>query len=74
MKALRARVILLGDVHPLFRTGMRSMLQEVLAPAEVVEAGSRSELLVLLERGSFDLTIFDAVDARGGLDVPRWVA
>jgi DNA-binding NarL/FixJ family response regulator len=44
------------------------MLQEALAPAEVVEAGSRSELLALLERGSFDLVLTSLFSGEGGWD------
>jgi DNA-binding NarL/FixJ family response regulator len=47
---------------------MRYMLQEALAPAEVVEAGSRSELLARLERGSFDLVLTSLFSVEGDWD------
>ena len=64
----RARAILLGDVHPLFRSGMRHMLQDALAPVDVVEAGSRSEALAHLERGSFDLVLTSLFSVEGDWD------
>ena len=60
--------VLLGDVHPLFRSGMRYMLQNALAPAEVVEAGSRTEILSLLEAGSFDLVVTSLFSSEGEWD------
>jgi DNA-binding NarL/FixJ family response regulator len=60
--------VLLGDVHPLFRSGMRYMLQNALAPAEVVEAGSRTEILSLLEAGSFDLVVTSLFSNEGEWD------
>ncbi|MCW8088302.1 LuxR C-terminal-related transcriptional regulator [Sabulicella glaciei] len=66
--AARACSILLADVHPLFRSGMRYMLQEALAPAEVVEAGSREETLAHLERGVFDLVLTSLFSAQGDWD------
>ena len=64
----RARTILLGDVHPLFRSGMRHMLQEALAPVEIVEASSRSEALTHLGHRSFDLVLTSLFSAEGDWD------
>ena len=61
----RACAILLGDAHPLFRSGMRYMLQEALAPVEIAEAGSRREALAQLERGSFNLVLTSLFSAEG---------
>ncbi len=60
--------VLLGDVHPLFRSGMRYMLQNAFAPAEIVEAGSRTEILSLLEAGSFDLVVTSLFSNEGEWD------
>jgi DNA-binding NarL/FixJ family response regulator len=62
------RVVLLGDVHPLFRAGMRYLLHDALAPVEVVEAGNRSDALALLERGHFDLVLTSLFSAEGPWD------
>lgn len=63
-----SHVILLGDAHPLFRSGMRYLLQDGLAPVEVVEAGTRGDVLALLERGSVDLVLTSLFSAEGDWD------
>jgi DNA-binding NarL/FixJ family response regulator len=60
--------VLLGDVHPLFRSGMRYMLQDALAPAEVVEASSRAEIPGLMEARSFDLVVTSLFSNEGEWD------
>ncbi len=60
-----ARVVLLGDAQPLFRSGMRYLLQDNLMPIEVVEAGSRRDVLTLLERGPFDLVLTSLFSVEG---------
>jgi DNA-binding NarL/FixJ family response regulator len=60
--------VLLGDVHPLFRSGMRYMLQNALTPAEVVEAGSRAEIPGLMEAHPFDLVVTSLFSNEGEWD------
>ncbi len=62
------RTVLLGDAHPLFRSGMRYLLQDELAPAEVLDAGSREVALALLERQAFQLVICSLFSLEGQVD------
>jgi DNA-binding NarL/FixJ family response regulator len=59
------RVILLADGHPFFRAGMRYLLQDELAPAEVVEASSRKDVLDLVESSTFDMVITSVFSGEG---------
>lgn len=60
-----ATSVLLGDAHPLFRSGMRYLLNETSAPVEIVEAGSRAEALAHLEQRSFDLVLASLFSVEG---------
>jgi DNA-binding NarL/FixJ family response regulator len=62
------RRVLLGDMHPLFRSGMSYLLQDELDPVEVVEVGSRNETLASLEGESFDLVLTSLYSAEGDWD------
>jgi DNA-binding NarL/FixJ family response regulator len=66
--ANRAGVTLLGDAHPLFRSGMRYLLQDKLASVDIAEAGSRSEVLAALERRPVDLVLSSLFTSEGEWD------
>jgi DNA-binding NarL/FixJ family response regulator len=51
--------ILIGDDHPLFRRGVRDLLNESLAPVEIGEAESGPEMLTLANQKSWDVAIMD---------------
>jgi DNA-binding NarL/FixJ family response regulator len=58
----------LADSHPLFKSGMRYLLQDELAPAEVIDAGSRQDTLALLEAADFHLVISSLFSIEGPFD------
>jgi DNA-binding NarL/FixJ family response regulator len=61
--------ILIGDDHPLLRTGLRRILDDALAPCHVGEAGTAEEALREVRQSSWDLVILDvAMPGRSGLD------
>jgi DNA-binding NarL/FixJ family response regulator len=51
--------ILVGDDHPLFRKGLKDLLDEAFAPAEVAEAESGADMLALVQQGDWDIAIMD---------------
>jgi two-component system invasion response regulator UvrY len=56
MVALR---ILVGDDHPLFRKGLKDLLDEAFAPAEIIEAESGADMLALAQGRDWDIAIMD---------------
>ena len=51
--------ILIGDDHPLFRRGLKDLLSESFAPAQIGEAGSGAEMLALVWQKQWDIAIMD---------------
>lgn len=62
------RAILLGDAHPLFRSGMRHMLQAAFNRVEIVEVGNPRSVLDCLKVRSFDLVLTSLFSDEGDLD------
>ncbi|NDY93008.1 response regulator transcription factor [Ideonella livida] len=67
--------LLLVDDHTLFREGMRLLLQPLVQPLEVEEAGSCEEALARFEAGeAFDLVLMDlALPGASGIQGMAWL-
>lgn len=66
--------LLIGDANLLVRTGLKTLLTENFALAEVGEAASGAEVLASLRQYSWNLCVLDiALPERGGLEIARHV-
>lgn len=64
--------ILVGDDHPLFRKGLRDLLEEAFASVEVCETESGGDMLALAEQREWDIAIMDiTMPGRSGPDLLR---
>ena len=62
--------ILIVDDHPLMRQGLRQLLADELAKAEVAEASNASEALELVGRKKWDVVVLDInMPGRSGFEV-----
>ncbi len=62
--------MLLVDDHAIVRRGIREVISELHADAEIVEASDGVDALDQVDRGHFDLAIVDlSLPRRGGLDL-----
>jgi DNA-binding NarL/FixJ family response regulator len=64
--------IVIADDHPIFRTGLRQVLEADAALRVVAEAGNGEEALAAIESARPDLAVLDIdMPGRDGLDVTR---
>ena len=64
--------ILIGDDHPLFRKGLKELLDESFSPAEIGEAESGDDMLALVKQRDWDIVIMDiSMPGRSGLELLR---
>jgi DNA-binding NarL/FixJ family response regulator len=68
----QAITVLIADDHPIFRAGLRHVLEADSAVRVVAEAGSGDEALSAIERLNPDLVVLDLdMPGRDGLEVAR---
>ena len=66
--------LLIGDANLLVRAGIRAILTEALAIAEVGEAACGAEVLSSLRQQLWNLCVLDiSLPERGGLEIARYV-
>lgn len=66
--------LLIGDANLLVRTGLKTLLTESFAIAEVGEAACGAEVLGSLHRHAWNLCVLDiSLPERGGLEIARYV-
>ena len=66
--------LLIGDANLLVRTGLKALLTEAFAVAEVGEAASGAEVLASLRQHPWNLCVLDiSLPERGGLEIARYV-
>lgn len=64
--------VLIADDHPIFRTGLRQVLESDAAVRVVAEAGNGDEALAIIEALRPDVAVLDIdMPGRDGLDVAR---
>lgn len=62
--------ILIGDDHPLFRKGLKELLEESCAPAEIGEAESGLDMLALVKQQDWNVAVMDiTMPGKSGLDL-----
>lgn len=70
---MTARPILIADDHPIFRRGLREIIEESPRYIVAAEAGDGQSAIRHLELGRFDAAVLDlAMPERGGLQVLEW--
>ena len=62
--------VLIGDDHPVFRRGTRDVITVGLAPVNIGEAGSGTELIALVKKQAWDVCIMDVtMPEKSGTDL-----
>lgn len=66
--------ILVADDHPIYRRGLKELLNDSFSSVHLDEAGSSSEVLKKISKNEYDVLLLDiAMPGRSGLDIIKEV-